>query len=957
MHSDGDKKSPSELLKDFYQNLFDIREGEGLRATLMFAYIFLVISSLMIAKPVSNSLFLTTFGASRLPYVFIIMAIFAAAVSAYIGKLLRAFHLFRVILKTIYASLASLLAFWVLIQIKQAESIALFAFYVWVAIFALISASQFWILANSIFNLREAKRLFGFIGSGAISGGIFGGYFTNILAPVIGSEHLLLICAGFLSLCVPIIKTINKKTAGDRDLQEVRQQIQTTIVSDYPLKLIRSSRHLLLLAGILGISVVVAKLVEYQFSAIASTKIPDEDALTAFFGFWLSNLNIASLLIQLFVTRRVVGIFGVGTSLFFLPIGIFVGAILILVNPALWSAILIKVSDGSLKNSINKAGIELMALPIPIGIKNQVKAFIDIFVDSFATGLGGVLLLLATSLLNISVQHISLLIIAFLLLWIYLIGQIRYEYIQSFRLKLEDRQPARSKLKEAGKLESILGGLIAALQGSDEKQILKALRMTKEVQNDRLVPYFKALFQNPSRTVRLELLKNIYFYKNADFAKEVGPLISDGDLEIRTEAMHYLFRRASADGIGLLQTFLNSGDTNFSSAALLCAARECRSNPELRKAFGVRNRVEAHIKRLPHLRDDDQRRFIKSLCSRVIGAANIPELYPYLHILLGDSSPMVARSAILGAGESCQIVFFPILIHFLAKKEFQNVAQEALFNFGHHIIGDLIAYLSNPFVERKIRKNIPLVIAQFGIQKSADILIQNLSQKDPALRYAVIKALNQLRINFPAIKFDEEKVIKHILNEAMDYGNTLAALYRQTNAQTTSQNRTLQDRDPEVISQIRHSLMKILEERLDDSLERIFRLLGLKYPPHDIHSAYLGIRSDQPDLRMNAVEFLDNLLEPTIKRVIIPIVEAPPSEAMIDRTLDQLDLKIPTEFEGLIFLLNENDSSLQVQALELVAHLKDERYLPFIGELVNSPDPNVREGAHRALRNLGFVVQ
>ena len=952
------KRHPIDFLKEFLSTLFDIREGEGLRVVLMFCYIFLVISSLMIAKPVCNALFLSKFGVARLPYVFILVALFAAGISTYISKLLKTFHLFQVIRKTIHAALASLFAFWVLLHIKHAEGAALFIFYVWVAIFALVSTSQFWILANSVFNTREAKRLFGFIGSGAIAGGIFGGYLTKFLAPLIGSEQLLFICIACLSLCIPILQTLKNRTAKDVELQAFRARKQASIITDYPLKLIRNSRHLLLLASILGIGVVVAKLVEYQFSAISLAEIRNEDELTAFFGFWLSNLNIAALLIQLFITRRVVGIFGVGISLFFLPIGIFIGAVIIVVHPALWSAILIKVSDGSLKNSINKAGIELLALPIPVGIKNQVKAFIDIFVDSLATGFGGVLLLLVISVFSFSVQQISVLIIMFLAIWVYLVNQIRYEYIQSFRLRLEDTEPEYAELNDGDKKESILGGLIAVLQGDDEKRILRVLRMVKEVQHNRLVPCFRTLLHHPSPAVRLEVLRNIYFYKHEDFTEEAKKLLFDPDQEIKTEAMHYLFRHPATNRTALLETYLNEKDQMLSGAALLCAARESRSNPKLRKSFAVRERVEAQMKQLPHLQSDEQRRLTKSMCARIIGASGVSELYPYLHILLGDSSREVVQSAILGCGESCQRAFLPILIRFLGKRDFEEIAQEALTCFGHQIIEDLVAYLNNPFVERRIRLSIPTVIAHFGVQKSVDSFLQNLNQMDPSLRYAVIKALNQLRISFPALKFDEEKIIKRILSEASDYANTLAALYRQTSPQAHPDNRVSQeqDQDRDLLENLRQALIGDLEDKLDENLERIFRLLGLKYPPNDIYTAYLGIQSKQPDLRMNAIEFLDNLLEPNLKRVIIPIIETPLAHATIDRTLDQLGLKIPSEFEGLVLLLTGEDTSLQARALELVAHLKEERYIPFIGELINSPDPKVKSNARLAAKNLGFVA-
>jgi len=133
-------------------------------------------------------------------------------------------------------------------------------------------------------------------------------------------------------------------------------------------------------------------------------------------------MNLVSLFIQLFVTRRVVGLFGVGTSLFFLPAGILLGATAIFFAPELWAAIFLKINDGSLKQSINKAGIELLALPIPTDVKNQTKSFIDVVVDSIASGLGGLMLLLVVIGMGLPTQYVSVLILMLLqmVLWIVL---------------------------------------------------------------------------------------------------------------------------------------------------------------------------------------------------------------------------------------------------------------------------------------------------------------------------------------------------------------------------------------------------------------------------------------------------------------------------------------------------------------------------------------------------------
>jgi len=55
-------------------------------------------------------------------------------------------------------------------------------------------------------------------------------------------------------------------------------------------------------------------------------------------------------------------------------------------------------------------------------------------------------------------------------------------------------------------------------------------------------------------------------------------------------------------------------------------------------------------------------------------------------------------------------------------------------------------------------------------------------------------------------------------------------------------------------------------------LERIFRLVGLIYSPHDIHAVYYNYQA-KPALRASAIEFLDNLLDAPLKQVVMPLLE------------------------------------------------------------------------------------
>jgi len=60
---------------------------------------------------------------------------------------------------------------------------------------------------------------------------------------------------------------------------------------------------------------------------------------------------------------------------------------------------------------------------------------------------------------------------------------------------------------------------------------------------------------------------------------------------------------------------------------------------------------------------------------------------------------------------------------------------------------------------------------------------------------------------------------------------------------------------------------------MEQGLNRVFRRLGLLYPPDDILAAYRGVTSHIPKLRGNAVEYLENALQTDHRALVLPLVE------------------------------------------------------------------------------------
>ena len=154
------------------------REIAG-KASLLFAYLLLLICGFIISKAARDALFLTEFGALKLPYIYIGIAILTGLiVGIYTHFAKRVSKQKSLILSQAFVAAVFLLFWWLLTHSQWRWLV--FAFYLWVTIYNAILISQFWLSANDLFDARQAKRAFAFIGSGGIIGGYGYAEFYNL---------------------------------------------------------------------------------------------------------------------------------------------------------------------------------------------------------------------------------------------------------------------------------------------------------------------------------------------------------------------------------------------------------------------------------------------------------------------------------------------------------------------------------------------------------------------------------------------------------------------------------------------------------------------------------------------------------------------------------------------------------------------------------------------------------
>jgi AAA family ATP:ADP antiporter len=315
----------------------------------------------------------------------------------------------------------------------------------------------------------------------------------------------------------------------------------------------------------------------------------------------------------------------------------------------------------------------------------------------------------------------------------------------------------------------------------------------------------------------------------------------------------------------------------------------------------------------------------------------------------------VLEAAIMSAGKIRAKNFVPTLIDHLKTKSVRRYAREALSQYGEDAVEMLAERMNDPKSANSIRLAIPKVLALMGSQKSVDALIGNLRQDDLELRYEALKALNKLKINFAGLKFDENKIETEITEQTRNYYTILLIFVEQQRAKIIGERDLAENDDRNRVKEARLLLIKALEEKLDNNLERIFRLLGLRYLQSDMFNTYQSIRSKKPDLQANAVEFLDNILDFNMKKLIIPIAESNSYSYLTGKGRELFGLEISSEMDCLTILLEGDDSWLRSCTLYLLGELRNTQCIQQVKSLTKNRNQIVSETAEYALNKLALA--
>ncbi len=917
-------------LANILSRFLDIRSGEARRVGMMASLLFFLLAANNVIKVVRDSLFLSRFPISHLPYVYLLAALLAGVLIAVYTRYTVRLPLYRLMLGSNAFIISNVLMFWFLIVVFN-FAWAIYAFYIWSAIVGVLAVAQFWTFAGLIFTSREAKRLFGVFNAGGSLGGILGGFGSGWAVNLfMGTNELFWLIGALFAGAFGVVwlagnELSELQTAAVKEIPTSRET--KAIQQTGALGSILASRYLQLIAGAIFVSVAVSTLIDFQFKAAAKTAYPSQDELTTFFGSYYAWVAIITFFCQVVLTRRLLTAFGLMPSLLLLPVGLFAGSLGILVWPGLFSTTATRLTDVVLRSSVNQSGMEILYLPLSATIKRRVKTFLDVVLQRLGDGAAGLIVLFyALFMMQSDPALLAYFSLGVITVWAMFIFVLRSGYLQALRTGLE----ARAITWEGGEInyadKQTIEAVLQNLQKEDERALLFGLDLAENMDPEVIAPRLPlSLLQHPSALVRGRSLKLFAASTEPEKLNEIVRLLEDENREVQAEAINVVCAIRKEDAIPLMRPYLESPDPRVQRSAIECLLHH--GDAEIREVA-----LATFRKMIANPGTDGAA--ARTEAARLMGEVDDPEFTGYLSKLIRDDPSIpVIREALAAAGKRKEPTLLGDIIMRLCCPKTKSWARQALIEYGEVAVETLREALLDSNTSRDIRLSIPRTLSKIESPDAMGALLSGLNQEDGSLRYKIILGLEEMARHLRNLPIDRHVIEMAIVSEARRYYRrflTFFGLFGDEN------DRSMNDG---------WLLHQALLENMEREKERVLRLLSLIYPPEDIGNATAALHSGSRAKQAQAIEFLDNLLTGDVKRHVFPLFDDAPAAERFQKFLAILGLRSFDRETALQELLKQDDVWVKAATFWEIGLRGLREFRGELQQYLNSKDPVLKETA------------
>ena len=726
------------------KKLFSINPGEGSPTLILFIHFFAYVAISVTGSAARDAYFLNMVDRKYLPLMYLAVAVVLTLVIAIYNRLSKNRDL------TLIVTISSLVFALSLLAIQNhLEGWVIPFLYIWKDVIDAITIIQFWLLANEVFDPRQAKRLFGLLGAGGALAAIIVGSSIKQFVSIFGSENLLFVTIGFLGIVILMANLIRPY----RNVYKLQNQTRKKYEQKKSEKTF--TPYLKSLAIIIGLAAITSRIVDYQFKIIAVTTFPLQDDLVNFFGQYFAVTGIATIVIQLFVTSKLLSRFGILVAILILPVFLMLGSIGFFMTPILATVYLSKFSDQVFKFTLHNSSIQLLWIPVKNTIKTRLKPIIEGSIRACLEGLSGVLIFIAVTVFNIPIHYLSLSIVLIAIYWINKSFPLKKLYVDALQSAIEKRQLNFEELTLDIQDQTMVNTIETALNNADESQQIFALDIIKDIPLTPWKQSLNRLMDKGNITVKKEILNISFNDENIINDQRIIDLVRV-DKDLGVDAIEIAGKRKLSDALPVINKHL--GDSEMEKRIVAAAAIR-----------NIKPESSSEAKSLLINAFDSSNEKIKPLAIKQMSYDN--EILPDDKLIqyLNDSSYVIRNAALSVAKTRRSPEFLPEIIHSLADPRSAIPARTALTIYNEKdVIKFLIQYLQDSNAQKSLVIGIIRTLKNYPTKQSIGLILSRINPKTPPIQAEAVDTLIHLARETP-LKEEDISITKDVLIKTARY--------------------------------------------------------------------------------------------------------------------------------------------------------------------------------------------
>lgn len=520
---------------------------EELPRVLSVGFLFvLVTAGVELGRIGRDSYFLTQVGADKIPLMYVIIAGLMLLISFLYGRFVDRFSSEKLMIFIQMTGILGMFGLWGILTFSTMKIELLpYIMFVGVEVYLSVLLIHYWVVVSTTFDAWEGRRVYAYIGASGLTGTLCGGLGANFVSTYFGAQSLFLSWAILLILSIPVIARVKKTkqeshistqdTTTETDPQETTSEESGSLKAIWKQPLLRTLTYMSLPMWI------TIFIIEFNYYTTMDKVFISPDELASFLGIVVSVSSFVGLMLQVFITSKLLKKWGVGATSMVYPFSITIGALALLIFsltptataetiPLYSVALLVVIArfcDIAIYFSVYESATQLLFYSVPNYIQGRSRAFISGFIMPVSIGIAGLLLVYFTSI-NEPIYNITFMSICMGLMLIILGLNITPDYLIAMLSNIDssDSSNRQDVLKEISKLTASDAkyALIQSVTSKDEEEAMFAVDKLTAMQDDELFEDLEDIVEHIQPNILRQILSRFnagHMDKHPDFINSI----------------------------------------------------------------------------------------------------------------------------------------------------------------------------------------------------------------------------------------------------------------------------------------------------------------------------------------------------------------------------------------------------------------------------------------------------